>query len=303
MVPLHDTRLVMKAPAKVNLVLCVGARRPDQYHDLVSIFQAVDVQDDVVLDDEPAGSAIVVTTSDPDLPTDDRNTAYRAALLLREAHAPGRAARIHLEKRIPAEAGLGGGSSDAAAVLLGLNRLWNLGLSYQALLPLASTVGSDVPFFLTGGCALVRGRGERVQPLPHPAPGWLVLAKPAFGVSTARAYADLAAMRAGAPPPECEPAAQVMRAALERDDLPAVAGALRNDLEAPVLAAHPEIARLKEALLAAGALGALLCGSGSTLFGLFTSVAAAETAAGQLAGECAWVRVAAPLAAGQARGV
>ena len=198
-------RLVMPAPAKVNLVLCIGGARDDGFHDLVSIFQAVEIRDTVILSTSDAPE-IRVTASDAWLPCDERNTAYRAARLLRDAHAPGRGVEIHLEKRIPAEAGLGGGSSDAAAVLQGLNALWGLGLSTEALLPFAAEVGSDVPFFLSAGCALVRGRGERVEPLPCSLNAHLVVAKPAVGVSTARAYADLDILRAGQAPEPCDEA-------------------------------------------------------------------------------------------------
>jgi len=286
-------RLVMPAPAKVNLVLCIGGTREDGFHDLVSIFQAVEIRDTVMLSTLDAPE-IRVTASDARLPCDERNTAYRAARLLRDAHAPDRGVKIYLEKRIPAEAGLGGGSSDAAAVLRGLNALWGLGLSTEALLPFAAAVGSDVPFFLSAGCALVRGRGERVEPLPCSLDAHLVIAKPAVGVSTARAYAELDALRAGRVPEPCDDAIATMRAALERGDRAGVVRALRNDLEAPVLAMHPEIAGLKAELLARGAEGALLSGSGSAVFGLFATEDAARECAGALAERWPWVCVARP---------
>lgn len=286
-------RLVVPAPAKVNLALCIGAAREDGFHDLVSIFQAIDIRDTVTLTDRGTPE-IRVTASDTSLPCDERNTAHRAARLLRDAHAPGRGVDIHLAKAIPSEAGLGGGSSDAAAVLRGLSSLWGLGLTSERLLPPAAAVGSDVPFFLEGGCALVRGRGERVEPLPYALDAYLVVAKPAVGVSTARGYADLDVMRAGREPEPCDEAVSAMCAALERGRVAGVAHALRNDLEAPALAAHPEIARLKADLLAAGAEGALLSGSGSAVFGLFASAEAADECAASLAARWPWVTVARP---------
>lgn len=286
-------RLVVPAPAKVNLALCIGAVRDDGFHDLLSIFQAVDICDTVTLADLDTPE-VRVTVSDASLPCDERNTAHRAARLIRDAHAPGRGIQIRLEKRIPSEAGLGGGSSDAAAVLRGLNSLWELGLSIEDLLPFAAAVGSDVPFFLTAGCALVGGRGERVEPLPHSLDARLVVAKPAVGVSTARAYADLDTMRAGREPDPCDEAVAAMCAALGRGGVTGVAETLRNDLEAPALAAYPEIARLKADLLAEGAVGALLSGSGSAVFGLFASAEASRRCAAALAARWPWVREARP---------
>ncbi len=288
------TSLSLSAPAKVNLTLCIGSRRPDGFHDLESVFQAVGVCDTVTLDGLDGG-VIEVTTSQPGLPCDERNTAFRAAALLRDRHAPGRGVRIHLQKRIPAEAGLGGGSSDAAAVLRGLVALWGLDVPHQEMVALAAAVGSDVPFFLAGGCALVRGRGEVVRPLPWSAPGWFLLVRPAFGVSTARAYRDLAGLRAGTSPPDCSPVAGALCRALETGDAPALAGALANDLEAPVIAAHPEIGRLKQELLDTGALGALMSGSGSVVFGVFAGEAEARAGAAQMAGRWPWVAVARPV--------
>lgn len=288
--------LSIGAPAKINLTLCIGRRRPDGFHDLESLFQAVGVYDQVTLEGTDDGE-IRVTASDARIPCDERNTAFRAARLLRDRHAAGRGVRIHLEKRIPSEAGLGGGSSDAAAVLRGLNRLWALELPAGELAELGAGVGSDVPFFVYGGCALVRGRGEQVEPLAGSAFGWVVLVKPAFGVSTARAYAELAARRAGAPPPDCAPATAAMRAALESGSAAAVGRALVNDLEAPAAAMHPEIEQLKQELLDAGATGALLSGSGSTVFGVFATEEGARQAAERLGVRWPWVLAVPPVAA------
>lgn len=293
-----EHRILLRAPAKLNLSLCIGRRRPDGFHDLESLFQAVGLYDELRIEAAPAAAGITLRATDPTLPCDARNTVYRAAVALREAHAPGRGARLHLTKRIPSEAGLGGGSSDAAAALIGLNRLWQLGLPVEALLPLAAAVGSDVPFFLHGGCALVRGRGEIVSPLSWVAPGWLVIARPAFGVSTARAYADLAAGRGDAPHPDCAAVTEPLLEALSRSDTAAAARTLRNDLEAPVTARHPEIEALRQALLAVGALAARMSGSGSAVFGLFSGEDAARTGAARLAGSWPWVVAVPPVASG-----
>ena len=181
--------LALKAHAKVNLTLEVLGRRDDGYHDIASIFQTVELHDTLTL--EPADS-ITLKCDRPELESED-NLALRAARLLSEHTGCGKGARIGLEKGIPVSSGLGGGSSDAAAILRGLNRLWGLNLSHAELGPLAAQLGSDVPFFLHGGTAMVHGRGERVRPLPPADLQWMVILTPEIPLprKTASLYARL----------------------------------------------------------------------------------------------------------------
>lgn len=181
--------VTLEAHAKVNLTLEVLATREDGYHDIASIIQTIDLHDTLVL--EPAGK-VTLTCDRPELQTPD-NLVVRAAQLLKEATGYAGGARIALQKKIPVSAGLGGGSSDAAAALDGLNRLWGLGLSRDELMPAATALGSDVPFFLHGGTAMVHGRGERVRPLPPADLRWLLLLSPEIGLpdKTASVFGQL----------------------------------------------------------------------------------------------------------------
>ena len=177
-------RLVVDAAAKVNLTLEVLNRRPDGYHEISTVMHAVDLSDRLVLEEAPVCE---LHTSAPGVPTDERNLALRAALMLRDQAKVDRGVRITLEKRIPVAAGLGGGSTDAAAVLVGLNRLWELRWPVESLAELAVGLGMDVPFFLYGGAAVATGRGETLSPLGGSSLG-LVLVNPKFPVSTAEMY-------------------------------------------------------------------------------------------------------------------
>ena len=183
------TRIEIEAHAKINLTLEVVGRRGDGYHDIVSIMQTVGLHDVVTL--EPA-ERLTLTCDPPELESPD-NLALRAARLLREHTGHSAGAAISLSKRIPVAAGLGGGSSDAAAVLVGLNRLWGLGLSREEMIPLAASLGSDVPFFLEGGTAMVSGRGERVRALPPADLRWFVVLSPDIRLpdKTRRVYSNL----------------------------------------------------------------------------------------------------------------
>lgn len=251
---------VVRVPAKVNLYLRVVARRPDGYHELETVMQSVGLYDQLRL--RPA-TELRLVGEHPGVPSDESNLAMKAALALRAwAGVPTAGAEIELGKQIPAGAGLGGGSADAAAALAGLSGLWGLRLHRDELHDLAASLGSDVPFFLEGGTAVARGRGERLTPVPSPPPLWLVLVKPPFPVSTPWAY------RAWSAGP-CEGASlDEFLAALRSGDPAAVAAHLRNDLEPGVTAGHAEIALLRHRLLDLGALGARMTGSGSAVFAL-----------------------------------
>jgi 4-diphosphocytidyl-2-C-methyl-D-erythritol kinase len=256
--------LVLRASAKVNLVLEVLGKRPDGYHELSTVMQAVDLFDRLTVE---AAATITLETSEATLPTDDRNLVVRAAHLLREAAGIEAGARIVLDKRIPLAAGLGGGSSDAAATLLGLNRLWGLRWRRERLVELAVKLGMDVPFFLGRGRALGTSRGEVLSSLPGVGGYAMVLVNPGVGLSTQEVY--------GRVPPGWRAESdgtKRMLDALKRRSVVRVAGALTNHLEHWVEPVMPVIGRMKAALLAAGALGAAMSGSGPTVFGLARSL-------------------------------
>jgi 4-diphosphocytidyl-2-C-methyl-D-erythritol kinase len=256
-------RIELIAAAKVNLALEVLGRRADGYHEIVTVMQAVDLSDRIVLE---AAEAFELRTTAPGIPTDASNLALSAATRLRDAAGVHRGVRITLDKRIPVAAGLGGGSTDAAAVLLGLNRLWGLRWSLDRLAAVAVTLGMDVPFFLRGGVALATGRGEKLDRMRGVALA-LVLINPRYASSTAEAYGRMT------------PAlysdgrrAQAVAAALATRRAGRVAGTLYNGLEAAVAPVQPQIGQMKAALMAAGALGALMSGSGPTVFGIARSL-------------------------------
>lgn len=276
------------APAKINLTLRVLGKRPDGYHTLESVMQMLSLHDVITYDSD---DRIVFSCSDPVLENDD-NLVVRAAKLLHPYNAVPRGVRMHLDKRIPAQAGLGGGSSDAAATLLALNEFWEIRLPLEKLSTLAARLGSDVPFFLGASAAVVRGRGEEVTPLLHNTVCHVALAKPAAGLSTAAMYAALGAGRLQEAPARL-PETQAMTQSLQSGDLIGIATALTNDLAAPAFAALPELRRLCERMTALGALGTLLCGSGSAIFGLFPDEHAAAHAALDLTNDAPWTASAA----------
>ena len=266
------------AHAKINLTLDVGPRRPDGYHDIRSVMQTLRLHDTVTaaLADAP-GVSLAVTGEEADgVPADASNLVHQAAVRLQKiAAARGisggsqRGLAISLHKRIPSQAGLGGGSSDAAATLLAVNSLFGLALSTVRLSEIGAALGADVPFFLTGGTALAEGLGERITPLPPAAPWPLIVVKPSAGVSTAAAYTALDVMPG-------------RRAGTATERRLGGEGIVSNDFEAVILPAYPEVATAYALLsLAAegGAFTPLLCGSGAALFLRTSTRSAAEAAA------------------------
>ncbi len=263
--------LEKNSPCKVNLLLNILGKRADGFHDLETIMHPISVRDR--LEFARGGTGIQLTCSNPSLPTDSGNLVFRATKAFLESAHITDGVRVHLDKQIPIAAGLGGGSGNAAVTLLGLNELFEQPLSPQELTRLAAELGSDVAFFLQGRPALATGRGEKVEPLP-----WFpalrgrafLLIHPGFGVSTPWAYQNLfrfpAAMngRAGR--------ARDLIELLNGDDVRQAAGALYNSLEAPVLEKYPILRLYQEFLLAEGALGALMSGSGSSTFALAESL-------------------------------
>ena len=252
----------MTAAAKVNLALEILDKRADGYHEIATVMQTVDLADRLVLQES---DRLELECDAPGVPTDETNLALRAAFALRDASGLERGVRIALGKRIPVAAGLGGGSSDAAAVLLGLNRLWGLRWAAGRLADVAVGLGMDVPFFLVGGVALGTGRGERLRSVV-PAPLALVLMNPGTGVSAAEAYGRVT-RTLYSDGTRCRAVITALRSRRPAR----VAASLYNGLEGAVIPAHPEIARMRAALLAAGALGAVMSGSGPTVFGVARS--------------------------------
>lgn len=270
------TPLSAACPAKINLGLRVLGRRADGYHEIVTIFQAIDLEDRL---EAAASPALALTCDDPRVPTGRSNLVLRAADALRRLRpeAAGRGARFHLRKAIPAGGGLGGGSSDAAGAILLLDRLWDLRLSAEDRGRVASSLGSDVVFFLSGGTALGTGRGELVTTLPAIAPRPVVLGLPPFGLETPAVYAALSAPLTPAGAGVTLPRLFVKLA--EGNDF----ARATNDLEAPAFALAPELAAFRDALSRSGAEPALLSGSGSSVFGLFRDRGVAAEAARAIA--------------------
>ena len=256
--------LVLRTSAKVNLALEVLGKRDDGYHEIATVLQAVDLFDRLTVD--PA-ETLSLQTDDPQLPTDEGNLVMRAARLLQKAAGVDRGARLLLHKRIPVAAGLGGGSSDAAAALTGLNGLWGLRWPRPRLQELAVELGMDVPFFLGTGRAVARGRGERLATLPGGGGYALVLVNPRTPLSTREVYGRVPAGWHEEPT-----GTERVIEALRRRNPGVLAAALTNNLERVVEPVLPVIGRMKAALLAAGALGAIMSGSGPTVFGLARSL-------------------------------
>ncbi|HTM09269.1 MAG TPA: 4-(cytidine 5'-diphospho)-2-C-methyl-D-erythritol kinase [Verrucomicrobiae bacterium] len=253
----------IRAPAKVNLSLRVVGKRRDGYHLIDTIIVPVSLYDEIEIARGEPGTKLTVTCDDPKIPSGGRNLAYQAATLLLGKDAARRPVSIHIRKRIPAGAGLGGGSSDAAAVLAGLNRLLRLRKSRRELMRLAPRIGADVAFFIRGGPARARGIGERLGAVQLPRRLWLVIVYPGFPISTAWAYRSLS----------FKLTKNIEKSSLNRQVWAPRGGApeLVNDLEKPVFRRYPKVARLKARLAEAGAAGTLMTGSGSAVFGIFSS--------------------------------
>jgi 4-diphosphocytidyl-2-C-methyl-D-erythritol kinase len=254
--------MVARCPAKVNLALRVVGSRDDGYHELDTVFQAVDLWDSLEIREAPSLS---LECDDPSLPVDGSNLVLAAAeLLLRERGAPGRGAAISLRKRIPAQAGLGGGSSDAAGALLLCSRWWGMDLPIGEMVDLGSRLGADVPFFLHGGTARGRGRGDLIEPLPFIGERPILIGIPPFGISTSEVFSEL---RVRLTHPENGVSFPLLSAHKwqEENDFHIAA----NDLEAIVFESWPELEEFRDALWRAGASSALLSGSGSAVYGIF----------------------------------
>jgi len=263
------------APAKVNFFLRVTGKRPDGYHDLVSVMQALELADE--LDIVPAGQGIEVTCDRPEVPTGESNIAYRAASAFMAESGYAGGVRIHIKKRTPMAAGLGGGSSDAAAVLKGMSVITGIEVPRARLMDAARALGADVPFFLSWPTALAKGVGEVLTELASPEEIWLVLVNPGFFVSTKWVYESLNLGLTNninsIKLPQFE--GQALNAGL-------LVLYLHNDLEQVTADKYPQIKEIKDGLVREGSKGALMSGSGPTVFGVFERRLEAERAAARL---------------------
>jgi 4-diphosphocytidyl-2-C-methyl-D-erythritol kinase len=255
--------VTVRAPAKVNLVLSVGPRRQDGFHELATVFHAVSVYDEVVAEPDERVTVTVEGAHARLVPTGEDNLAARAAQALAAYAGVTTGARLHLRKGIPVAAGMAGGSADAAAALVACDALWGTGLGRAELSILAARVGSDVPFALTGGTALATGRGERLTPAMVGGSFHWVLAIADGGLGTPEVYAELDRIRAGRSVATPVVAPDVL-AALRSAEPEALGVLLGNDLQAAAFALRPGLEATLEAGMGLGALGAVVCGSGPT---------------------------------------
>ena len=278
---MEKRELLLPSFGKVNLHLQVVGRRPDGFHDLCTVFQTISLHDDLTI--TPADE-IQMTCGDERIPVGEQNLVVRAAMELQKEFGKKCGAHIHLEKRIPAPGGLGGGSSNAAVVLLGLRKLWGIEADIGALHPIAERLGSDVPFFLYGGTALGMGRGERVEPIEDFASEFMLVVTPNVAVATRDAFRRLNA--SVLTKQESKRRLQICRFDLESADFKYTA--FKNDFETTVFAAYPEVERVKITLLDLGARRAMLSGSGGSVFAVFDKNETRQTALKALDNEVNW---------------
>jgi len=276
--------LRLSSPAKINLFLNVLSKRKDGFHRIETLFERISLSDELVL--VPSRSGIKITSDSQKLPKGPGNIAYRAAKLLKDRFGIRKGIVIKIKKRIPIAAGLGGGSSNAASVLLGLNRLWRLGLSKRELLRAAAKLGSDVPFFiLETPFALGRGRGEILRKIDPPGKKiWHCLVKPLFSISTQAAYRGL--KTSSLTPKKAD--VRMLFHSIHKGDSESLSKLLINSLEHSLNKRVMAILEIKKELMRRGALGCLLSGSGPTVFGIFSSQKTASSAARSLRKNKRW---------------
>ncbi len=271
--------IIEKAPAKINLGLDIVGKRPDGYHDLAMVMVSVDLNDYITVY-EIDGSDIVVESNNHKMPLNDKNDVFKAAKLIREAHQISSGVKIELKKSIPICAGLGGGSTDAAATIRALNKLWQLNLSRAEMIDVGFQVGSDVPYCLGAGCACISGKGEIVECLDSQLSAWVVLVKPEFGVSTRTVFPEI----------DCETISRVdiasLREAVLANDYDKMISYMGNSLEDITIKRKPFIQKIKDRMMNCGADIALMTGSGPTVFALCRSEKKADRLVNSMRGFC-----------------
>lgn len=276
--------IIEKAPAKINLGLDALHKREDGYHELKMIMSSVDLADKLVFRELPHNE-IVIETDSSFLPVDKRNHIYQAARLLKETYNIDQGIYVNVRKRIPVAAGLAGGSSDAAATLRGLNRLWDLGLSLDELATLAVEIGSDVPYCVRGNTAVVSGRGDILKPLPAMPQCWVVMVKPRISVSTRTVFGNLSFN-------EIEhPDIDAIEAAVVAQNYREMVKHLGNSLESVTIQKHPIVQQIKTKMIKFGADAALMSGSGPTVFALCEKYSRAQRVSNGLKGFCQDVHI------------
>ncbi len=266
----------IKSPAKINLGLKVYRKREDGFHEVETILQMVDLYDTITLR-RIEGDIIVVSCNNNSVPEDENNLVYRAAELIQRHIKVDKGLLIKIDKHIPVSAGLGGGSSNAAVTLLGLNRLWDLGLKKDKLIDLAKLLGSDVPFFIFGTRAIGRGRGEELQPLSSGERIPIVLVNPNLSLSTSWVYKNLNLRLTNK-----ENSINLLTPLLERGEIKKIGRYIFNDLESSAIKRFPVIKDIKDKLWSLGAVCSMMSGSGSTVFGIFTDYNIAKEACHKL---------------------
>jgi 4-diphosphocytidyl-2-C-methyl-D-erythritol kinase len=270
----------LRAPAKVNLRLDILGKRPDGYHEIKTWIYPISLADELHIE-RVKTARITVSSASPGLPLGEENLAYRAATLLIKERGLAGGVRIEIIKHIPVAAGLGGGSSDAAAVLKAMNILWGRNIPAQELMEMGARIGADCPFFVVGKAAIMEGKGERVASYLPPLKAWMVLINPGHPLSTKQVYEQ---GKWGLTKPGGD-----TKISMPPQDLEKMGKFLRNDLEGPAMELLPIISTLKERLREAGAGGVSMTGSGPTVFGLFRTEAEAQQAARDLKMEQGWI--------------
>ena len=268
-----NASLRLRAYAKINYALSIKGIREDGYHEISTVFQNISLADEVVLDRADTGFVLNVEPGRANVGPTKENTIYRAWELLRELTGSDLPVEVSLYKKIPAGAGLGGASTDAAAFLVGVNELFGLGLDSGELAKLGLRIGADVPFFILGGTALGEGVGEKLNPLPAPPAHYLLLVKPGSGAETAsiyRAYDEKI--------PEKKTTTEPLMAALHESDLGGFAAAVGNDFASVTPRFVSEVAEYEEQIIRSGALGASMSGSGTAVYGIFATEEDAQEA-------------------------
>lgn len=271
--------IIEKAPAKINLGLDALYKREDGYHELEMVMASVDLADRLSFE-STSGNKIMIESNSAFLPLDRRNHVYQAAELLKREYRLNQGVKIQIQKNVPVAAGLAGGSSDCAATLRGLNRLWDLGLSAEKLAELGGRIGSDVPYCIEGGTAFVTGRGEKIERLPSMPQCWVVLVKPKMSVSTSSIFGSLSFNTIQ------HPDIVGLKEAVIRADYSMMTNKIGNALESVTIKRHPVIQQIKDRMMKYGADAALMSGSGPTVFALCKNKSRAQRIYNGLKGFC-----------------